>query len=77
VKAVAQRRGWAHQSHRDLFQVVARLTNETSDRSFGDLFHTASSLHVNFYENWLPTELVTGGVDRVEEFVARMEQLPA
>jgi hypothetical protein len=75
VKAVAESRGWSHQSHRDLFQAVGRLTTETGDGGIGDLFHAASSLHVNFYENWMPIELVGGGLERVEEFVARLEGL--
>lgn len=75
VKMVAERRSWAHQSHRDLFQAVDRLMGETADRSMGNLFHAANSLHVNFHENWMAEGMVATGLDLVEEFVGRIEGL--
>ena len=34
VKAVAERRRWRHTGHRELFQVVSRLAEETGDRAY-------------------------------------------
>lgn len=75
LKALAESRGWPHRSHRQLFEAVARLVTETGDRSIGDLFNTANALHTNFYEGWMPREGVTQGLDSVEEFVGRIEEL--
>ena len=75
VKAVAERRGWEHNGHALLYQAVSRLVEETGDTELGTLFHVATSLHSNFYENWLPQEMVQSGLDSVMEMVDRLEQL--
>jgi len=75
VKAIAQRRGWPHNGHAYLFQVVQRLAEETGDTQLNDLFHFANSLHSNFYENWLHAEMVQSGLDNIEMFVQKLEQL--
>lgn len=73
VKALAETRGWAHQNHRDLYVAVGRLVRESGDPTLGQLFRGASSLHANFYENWMPEELVSGGLVDVEQFVSRLD----
>lgn len=73
VKAVADQRGWEHNGHADLFQAVRRLAEETGDSRFSELFHIANSLHTNFYENWLPAEMVRSGLDNIREFLDRLE----
>lgn len=75
VKAVAESRGWPHNGHRELFEVVRRLIQETADRRIGSLFHTANSLHSNFYENWMSRELVEGGLEDVSEILDILEPL--
>lgn len=74
VKSVAARRGWRHQSHRDLYAIVGRLVAESGNRHLGTLFSVASSLHMNFYEHWLRGEMVANGLDLVEELVATLER---
>ena len=75
VKSVAEKRGWPHSSHRDLFQVASRLAQETSDPELRGLFQIANSLHTNFYENWLPMEVIQRGWAQVQEFVQRLERV--
>ena len=75
VKAIAEQRGWSHSGHRELFQVVRRLAEEYSDPQLRTLFHVANSLHNNFYENWLPEELVQSGIQDVRALVAKLEPL--
>ena len=75
VKSVAERRGWKHDGHALLYQVVSRLVEETGDTELGTFFHVAGNLHSNFYKNWLPQELVQSGLDSVIEMVDRLEQL--
>lgn len=77
VKAAAEIRRWDHQSHGDLHQAVRRLGVEVSDRSLSPLFKTASSLHQNFYEGWLPAEVIREDLDNVATFVERMERIVA
>ncbi len=75
VKAVAERRDWEHNGHAMLYQVVRRLVEETGDNQLGTFFHVAGNLHSNFYEDWLPTEMVESGLDSVTEMVDRLKQL--
>ena len=71
VKAIAARRDWEHQGHRELFQAVDRLRRETGDPDVRRLFDVASALHINFYEDWRTVE----AVDDVERFVNKLEPL--
>ena len=75
VKAVAESRGWEHKTHASLFNVVNRLAEEIGNDELDSLFVTASGLHVNFYENWLPSGTVGVGLDKVAEFVAQLAEM--
>ena len=75
VKEAAQRRGMEHETHGHLFVVVRALRNETRDGSLRRLFETASNLHRNFYENWFDSEEVMEDLDRVEQFLNKVEPL--
>ncbi|PKB80659.1 MAG: hypothetical protein BZY88_08420 [SAR202 cluster bacterium Io17-Chloro-G9] len=76
VKAAAERRGWEHSGHRELFQVVNRLANESGDLEFRHLFHTANSLHSNFYENWMSEDWIEAGAQQVMQLLEKLENLP-
>ncbi len=75
VKALAQRRNWEHSTHRALFQVADRLAAETGDDELRALFLEAGQLHTNFYEDWLPLEMVRTGGKRVKELLQRLERV--
>ena len=75
VKAVAERRGWRHSSHRALYTAVSRLVHETGDDGFHTLFNVAGNLHVNFYESWLDDQHVRSGLADVERLLTMMEPL--
>ena len=73
VKAVAESRGWAHNGHRQLFQVVSQLTDETGDTDLAVLFRAAGFLHTNFYERWLPPEDVELAREQVVQLLEKLE----
>ncbi len=75
VKAVAEGRGWQYKSHAALFDVVSRLARETGNDSLKSLFHTANSLHSNFYEDTQDDEMVAAGLVDVARFVALLEKV--
>ncbi len=75
VKAYAQRRGWPHNGHRLLYQAVNRLAQETGDGQLRVLFSSASSLHSNFYENWMPKEMVAADLAQVRKFLNKLDEL--
>jgi hypothetical protein len=75
VKAVAQQRGWSHNHHALLHQIVDNLAKETGDNELHQLFHTANSLHINFYENWSTPNGVASGIHDIERLVEKLEPL--
>ena len=75
VKAIAQERGWRHQSHQALRGTVNKLIKETGDSELGSLFGSAGDLHTNFYENWNEVELTEVLLKDVERFVDKAEAL--
>ena len=75
VKAAAETRGWTHRSHAALFNAVDRLSEEANSDDLNSLFHVASNLHSNFYENCLSPRMVRVGLDRVAEFVALLDEM--
>lgn len=75
VKAIAEAKGWPHDGHAALFQVVRRLVRETGDRELDSLFRIANQLHMNFYENWLPPESVEQAAGEVKRLLAKLERI--
>lgn len=81
LKSIAEQRGWHHQSHSLLFDISSQVADEQGQPELRDIFMQANSMHQNFYENWMPEEMVQQGVGRVKEYLAELEavspQLPA
>ena len=75
LKAVAQERGWSNSKHRDIYQVVWDLMEETGDDEISGLFSAASSLHVNFYDLTYPAHYIRGLLAQVERLVDKTEAL--
>ena len=75
VKCIAESRGWRHEGHRELYQVVGRLSEENGDPEMRTLFRLAGDLHVNFYEGWLTREMVEDGLAQVAELTQRLDRL--
>ncbi len=75
AKAVAEQRGWPHQSHTSLYRAVERLTVETGDDNLSDLFHIANALHQNYYENWDTAESVERALTAMRRFEEKLSVL--
>jgi hypothetical protein len=75
VKALAAREGRGLRSHGELHKQVAKIARETKDEEIRSLWQSAGMLHQNFYENWLPPEMVEGNVKDVKRFVEKLRQL--
>jgi len=75
VKAVAAKRGIELQSHGELYRFVAKLSQEFNSPQLHRLFAIASALHQNFYENWLPPEMVIEDGKAVKELVEWLRKL--
>ena len=44
--------------HRELWEYVNKLIEQTGDEELGGLWRTAISMHMNLYEGWAPKEEV-------------------
>ena len=77
VKAVAEQRGWRHDSHRDLFSAVNRLASESGTPEFTRMFRVASELHVNFYEVTMGVDSIHDMTGSVDDFLGSLRQLTA
>ncbi len=72
VKAIAQERGWRHDGHRDLWQALRAIVEETGDTELRLDFTHAQSLHVNFYEASMNREEVEEYLEHVERLVGKL-----
>ena len=72
VKAVAETRGWRHNTHGDLYRAIDDLADETSDQRLQNLFRSASALDQNFYEGWMTEAGVADALKDVEEITSRL-----
>ena len=81
LKAIAEQRGWQHQSHSLLYDISNQIADELGRTELHDMFSAAKAMHQNFYENWEPEEGVEYAVGRVKDYLAELEtvspQLPA
>ncbi|MDE2861173.1 MAG: PaREP1 family protein [Chloroflexota bacterium] len=75
VKAAAEARGWEHDHHRLLFEVVSRLSRDVSDDEISSLFWAANALHTNFYEGGMDEVTVRAALQHVERLVEKVEAL--
>ena len=75
AKAIAERTGWPHNQHRELYLVVSRLAHETGQPELNRLFGSASALHMNFYEDWFQPEQVEALVPEVRELIGHLRQI--
>ena len=72
LKAIAEDRGWRHDSHARLYVIVRNIVDETGDREIVDLFDAAQLLHVNFYEHWLEADEIDSRAIQVRELLTRL-----
>ena len=75
LETIAEQRGWPHAWEGDLFIAVDRIVTELDDERVGLLFLSASALQQNFYEGWMPAGSVAAGLNSVEEFARRLDDL--
>jgi hypothetical protein len=77
LKAIATQRRWRHSGHRELWDVVHRLRQETDDPELVTLFSVAESLHANFYENWMAPEIVQDQARKAHVLIEKLQPLAA
>ncbi len=71
LSAIAERRGLPHYTHRDYWDIVEAIAEETGDPEYSTLFRLAEGLHANFYHGFLRRETF----DRHREGVLRLIEM--
>ena len=75
LKAIADKRGWPHQSHRYFYVINRKLRRETGDGELTRLFNQAKGLHGNFYENEYEAQDLEDLLPEIERLVDKLEGL--
>ncbi len=75
LKAVAEERGWKHGHHRQLYAIARNVAEELGDEAIRTHFRTASDLHANFYEGYMPADEIEYSLTKVNELVDRIEAI--
>jgi len=74
VKALAAKEGRELRSHGELHKEVVKIIKELGDDELRHLWQSAISLHQNFYEGWLPKELVEKNIEDIKKFVEKLRK---
>ena len=75
VKAIAERRGWRHDTHSSLFRAVNNIANELHNPEVEFLFRVASDSHKNFYEGWMVSQEVEDNIEEVKKLVEALDAI--
>jgi len=57
-----------------LHRLVITIASERGDEEIRMLWQSAGMLHQNFYEDWLPKEMVVENVKDVKDFIKRLKE---
>ena len=72
VTAVAQQRGWQHESHRAMKNAIYQLARESDDLSLVSGFSTAEMFHRHFFHATMEPYEIEGERPVVHQLVARL-----
>ena len=75
IKSIAEQRGWNHQGHRLLDDIVLQLSEEWERPDVRLLFDTAERLHINFYEDALAADAIEARLGNVKTLLQELESL--
>ena len=79
VKAIAEQRGWKHESHQDIHSVMSQIALEYGfdGEQIWALLLAYFVGHENFYENFRSPEELSEMMDRVEEILPALIEVTA
>ena len=75
LKAIAEERGWNHNGHGLLVDIAKQVSDEQGRMDIVAWFGTAQSLHVNFYEDSLPSDFVEAYLNVVKSLLPELERI--
>ena len=75
VKMVAAKKGLKLERHGSLWDFVDKLSEEREDEDILNLFHSANSLHRNFYENQMTERAIEIASRNIERLITKLKDL--
>ena len=72
IKMVAAKRGLRLEKHGSLWDFISKVSREKGDKDIIRFFHTANSLHRNFYENQMDWEAIVIAEEDIEQLIDKM-----
>lgn len=75
MKAMAERKGWHHRSHRHFQQNLDKLQDRKDHEDLVRWFGAAELLHINFYEDRDSFETIRIHAEDVSRLIDRLEQV--
>ena len=74
LKVIAAQRGWEYTTHRQVYGVASRLSDEVGGQELKDIFGIANSLHQNFYADVKPLEQLENEIGRVKDLLEMLKR---
>ena len=75
LKAIAEDRGWNHQSHGLVVDIAKQVADEQGRPDMVAMFGLAQALHTNFYEDWLGSDVVEIYLNAVKALLPELESV--
>lgn len=75
MKALAERKGWHHRSHRHFKQNLDKLQDRKDYEELVRWFGAAELLHINFYEDYSSYKAINIHAEDVSRLIERIEQV--
>ena len=75
IKAIAIERGWRHEKHGYLFDIVSHIAKECDRPDFSDKMAIAGFYHKNFYENEFGENDIRRAINTIEQFVTELDDV--
>ena len=75
LSAIAEIKGLPHYSHRDFWEVIEIIVEETKNPEYSTLFRLAEGLHANFYHNFMRKESFEKHREETLRLIKMLEEL--
>ena len=75
LKAIAEERGWNHNGHGLLVDIAKQVSDEQERTDLIAWLGTAQSLHVNFYEDAIPLDLIEAYLNVIKSLLPELERI--
>ncbi len=75
IKVIAARRGLELGTHRSISEFIVTLAAERPQLDLHTLYAKANNLHMNFYEDHIPPEMVREHSKAVTELIEKLQQI--